>query len=191
MGESFLSRLLWGHDLGIVHVYLIDPVVHLTSIELSEDMLSEVVVAGEVTCIMASEYFVELSIDWHLVLRKLLSELVGVDGTSREVLNGLTHLLLEGIECAAIRSGHLVALRTVKVDIIGVYWGHECLGVLLEILIVVEGLGDLGVLACAHLLCAHIIDELFGRLHTHSLFNLLDELVRIELASVELLKHII
>jgi len=97
MSKCLLSRFLWGDDFGVVHVDLIDPVIHLTAIKLSEDMLSELVVASEVPCIMASEYFVELRIHGHLVLGELLSELVGVNGPCGKALDGVTHLLLESI----------------------------------------------------------------------------------------------
>lgn len=78
-----------------------------------------------------------------------------------------------------------------EIDIIGVHRGDEWLSVFREIFIVVEGLGNLGVLACAHLLSTHIVDELLGGLDTHCLLDLFDELIRIELARVELLKHIV
>jgi hypothetical protein len=79
MGECLFPCLLWRYNLGVVHVDLIHSVVDLTSIELSEDMLSEIVVTREISCIMTSEYLIKLGINGHLIFSELLSELVSVN----------------------------------------------------------------------------------------------------------------
>lgn len=93
-GKVVSASLLGRYYLGVVHVYLVDTVVGLTSIELSEYVFSKFIVSDKVSCLMFPNEFVHSCINRDFVVAKLRAERIRVYCSLCVVLDHLCHLLL-------------------------------------------------------------------------------------------------
>ena len=73
---KFLSALLWSHYGYIIHVDLVDSVIGLSSIKLSENVCSHRVIAHAIATFLSSDHSFQLVIDRYLRVTKLLSEFI-------------------------------------------------------------------------------------------------------------------
>lgn len=68
--EMSLASLLRGNNLGVIHVNLVNTIVELSAIQLSEDMLSEFIVGLEVSRFMLSDERVDLGVNGNIELHQ-------------------------------------------------------------------------------------------------------------------------
>lgn len=81
MREGVFADLFRGDYLGVVHVDLVDAVIDLCPVELSEYVLAYFVVCHEVTRVVSSKELIKMRIDWNVVGFKLLPKGVCVERT--------------------------------------------------------------------------------------------------------------
>ena len=74
--EVTLPRLLRRHNLRVVHVYLVHPIVMLRPIQLPKDVLPKLIVANKVTRLVPPYQLVHVCVHPHVVLTQHLPEVV-------------------------------------------------------------------------------------------------------------------
>jgi hypothetical protein len=153
-------------------------------------VLAELVEGHEVAALMLSNKFIQIRINLYVILVQLLLEFLSRDTAHRVVLQGGTQLLLVGVHTLTRGARHLHSLGSVEVLIVGLHW-RGISGVLFQIGIVVEGMGNLGVLDLADLLSSNVIYEFRCRLNSDLCLNLLNKSVSINLAGVKSFENII
>ena len=153
-------------------------------------MLAELVEGHEVAALMLSNKFIQIRIDLYVILVQLLLEFLSRDTAHRVVLQGGAQFLLVGVHTLTRGARHLNSLGSVEILIVGLHW-RGVSGVLFQISIVVEGMGNLGILNLANLLSSNVIYEFRCRLNSDLCLNLLNKSVCIDLASVKSFENII
>jgi len=114
--EEGLSTLFRSNDAGVVHVDLVNSVVHLGAIKISIDMLAEILVAHLVALFVLTDHVVQTAVNFYFGLRKALFELVDSRLSSCIVTNSVRDLVLVNIQCG-VHLRRLVRAASVELDI--------------------------------------------------------------------------
>jgi len=153
-------------------------------------VLAELVEGHEVPTLMLPNQFVEVRVDLYVILVQLLLEFLATHTPQGVVLQATSQLLLIRVQTLTWGTRHLHALGSMEVLVVGLHRRHVS-GVLFQIGIVVQGMGDLRVLDLAHFLSADVIYEFRCRLDSDLSFNLLNKSICIYLPGVESFENII
>ena len=72
LSEGFLAGFFWGHNLGVVQVDFVDPVVKVSAVQLPVYQLSDLIVAYKVTAVVFPDQLIDLRVYCHVVFSELL-----------------------------------------------------------------------------------------------------------------------